>query len=269
VEVTSWVLHEAECISVLRTLADRSVDVTLMDPPFEIEAHTKARRSLVDTTQRRGAKNSGKVRRIDQPLEISFPPITPELRQAVAGECARVTRRWVIAFCQIEAVGTWKASFEAAGLDWVRGGIWRKPNGAPQFTGDRPGQGFECLAIAHVPVKGHMRWNGEGKHGVWTCPLDHGAGSGIRNEHPTQKPLALMLDLVDDFTEEGETVLDPFAGSGTTGVAALRRGRSFIGCEDNPRFAALARERLAAEEQGLTLGAARAGQLPMFAGAAR
>jgi site-specific DNA-methyltransferase (adenine-specific) len=147
----------------------------------------------------------------------------------------------------------------------VRGGIWRKPDGAPQFTGDRPGQGFECLAIAHPP--GRKRWNGGGKHAVWTHCLEHGHGSGLRNEHPTQKPIGLMLDLVADFTDRGDVVLDPFAGSGTTGVACLRLGRRFVGIERDPTFFALACERLRAEVNGSTVQSSRAGQLPLMGSA--
>lgn len=73
-----------------------------------------------------------------------------------------------------------------------------------------------------------------------------------------------MLALVADFTDPGETILDPFAGSGTTGVACLRLGRKFIGIEKDPTYFALACERLRAEEQGSTLQAARAGQMALL-----
>lgn len=257
-----WVMYLGDCLEIMSTL-DR-VDHVITDPPYEKEAHTRARRALVDSTQKRGARNTGKVRRIDRPLEIDFEAITPEDRTAVSKQSAGLVSRWTIAFCQIEAVAAWRAAFEAGGLEWVRGGIWRKPDGAPQFTGDRPGQGFECLAIAHP--KGKKRWNGGGKHAVWTHSLEHGHGNGKRNEHPTVKPLALMLDLVDDFTDAGDVVLDSYAGSGTTGVACLRRGRQFIGIEKKPAYFELAVERLRAEQDSSTLTAARAGQVAMFGG---
>jgi DNA modification methylase len=63
--------------------------------------------------------------------------------------------------------------------------------------------------------------------------------------HPTQKPIAVMawsLGFVD-----GETILDPFMGSGTTGVACIRTGRRFIGCEIEPKYAAIAVERMERE----------------------
>lgn len=258
-----WVMRRGDCLEIMDTLAP--VDHAIFDPPYEAEAHTKARRALKDSSQRRGARNTGKVRRIDQPLEISFSAISEADRLTAAALVAGLARRWSIAFCQIEAIAAWRTAFTAGGIDWVRGGVWRKPNGAPQFTGDRPGQGTECLAIAHRP--GKKRWNGGGKHAFWDVPLDHHAGGGGTNEHPTIKPIALMLLLLADFTDPGETVLDPFAGSGTTGVACLRLGRSFVGIERDPRYFALACERLRAEEAGSTVQAARAGQMPLLGSA--
>lgn len=261
-----WTMHHGDCVTFLDALPDAKLfDVMLTDPPYEAEAHTKARRSLKDATQKKGAKNKGERRRIDQPLEVSFPAMTLELRASTTISAARLVRRWSVLFCQIEGITPWRNALEVHGLEWVRGGIWRKPNGAPQFTGDRPGQGFECLAIAHPP--GRKRWNGGGKHAVWTHPLEHGAGSGVRNEHPTQKPLDLMLELVADFTDPGDIVLDPFAGSGTTGVACLRLGRRFVGIEQDPTFFALACERLRAEEQHVSLASARSEQTALFGAA--
>lgn len=66
--------------------------------------------------------------------------------------------------------------------------------------------------------------------------------------HPTQKPVALMEYLVKTYTHEGDTVLDPFMGSGTTGVACQRTGRHFIGCDIDADYVALANHRLAKTE---------------------
>lgn len=254
-----WTLYLGDCLDIMREMQGRFAHC-ITDPPYEEEAHTKARRSL--KAQKRGVDNRGEVRRIDAPLEISFSAMTTQDRALASELIADRVDGWVLAFCQIEAVGLWRHTMDSAGLDWVRGDVWIKPNGTPQFTGDRPGQGFESLAIAHKP--GRKRWNGGGQHAVWTFPLEHNAGGGGKAEHPTIKPLALMLALIADFTQPGDTILDPYAGSGTTGVACLRLGRKFVGIERDPKYFELAAERLAAEEAGSNVAARRAGQLSIL-----
>jgi DNA modification methylase len=71
--------------------------------------------------------------------------------------------------------------------------------------------------------------------------------AGGKNTHPTVKPIALMQWLVRLVTPPGGTVLDPFAGSGTTGIAAMREGFSFVGIEREAEYAALARDRIIAD----------------------
>ncbi len=64
------------------------------------------------------------------------------------------------------------------------------------------------------------------------------------SDHPTQKPVSLMRHYIDNSSQPGQTVLDPFMGSGTTGVAAIQSGRKFIGIEKNEKFFNMAVERL-------------------------
>ncbi len=75
-----------------------------------------------------------------------------------------------------------------------------------------------------------------------SCCLGNGAFNNNK-EHPTQKPLSLMTWCVQ-FLPEGITVLDPFCGSGTTGVACVQTGRNFIGFELNPKYCEIARRRI-------------------------
>lgn len=63
-------------------------------------------------------------------------------------------------------------------------------------------------------------------------------------EHPTQKPLPLMAWIIQKYTKEGDTIFDPFMGSGTTGVAAVQLNRNFIGCEINAEYFAIAEKRI-------------------------
>ena len=85
-----------------------------------------------------------------------------------------------------------------------------------------------------------------------------------RTGHQTQKTLALMERLVRLFSEPGELVLDPFAGSGTTGVAAIRLGRQFHGWEMNSLYVAIASKRVTAAREQLELGvySAACGSIP-------
>ena len=65
--------------------------------------------------------------------------------------------------------------------------------------------------------------------------------------HPTEKPVDLYAYLISTYSNPGETILDPFCGSGTTGVACVRTGRNFVGIEINPDYCEIARKRIARE----------------------
>lgn len=235
----TWDLRLGSCLDPLTglaSLADDSVDVTITDPPYEAEAHTKGRR-----TKRNGG--------VCVPEVLPFAAITSDVRVESAREIGRVARRWALVFCQTEAAQEWAACLVNAGLDYVRTMIWVKPDGQPQFTGDRPGVGYESIVVAHRP--GRKRWNGGGRTGVFTCLREKGAlvtGEYIGAPHPTTKPLPLMRELVSLFSDPGELVLDPFAGSGSTGVACNQLGRHFLGWELSPEYHAIAMRRLRGEE---------------------
>jgi len=227
-----------DCIEGLTNLPDKSIDHAIFDPPYEEEAHTKQVRA---NTKGPGHGKSNVVE-----VQLDFGAISKETRSTIAVHLARIVRRWVLCFCQAEGLSLWKSSFESAGLGWRRCGVWIKPDAMPQITGDRPGTGAEMIAIAHA--KGRSKWNGGGRSGVWTFPKNE---SG--REHPTQKPLALMEALVRDFTDPGDLVLDPFAGSGTTGVACRRLGRRFLGWEQNAKYHAIAARRISEAREQLAL----------------
>lgn len=250
-------LYLGDCLEGMKALPDKSVGHVICDPPYEAEAHTLQRRTKTDRGD--GRQAGGGDRRITVVEPLSFHPMTEDERASAAAAMARVARRWIIVFCQAEAVPAWRSALEAGGAVYKRAGVWVKPDAQPQLTGDRPGMGYESIVFAHR--KGRSTWNGGGRVGVFTFNKNGGTGP---NEHETQKPLPLMLELVSLFTDPGELVLDAFAGSGTTGVACLRLGRRFIGIEKDAKYAAIARERLRAEQDGLSLRDARAGQLPMF-----
>jgi len=230
----AWTLNEGDCLRGLAGLGDGAVDVVITDPPYEAEAHTSER--LV-------ARAGGRLER--EPL--TFPPITEELRTESARHMARLARRWILVFCQVEAVMKWRAALEAGGAVYKRTCQWVKPDGKPQYSGDRPGIGYESIVACHAP--GRSTWNGDGSHGVFIV----NKSGDPRTGHQTQKPLALMELLVRLFSDKGELVLDPFVGSGSTGVAAIRLGRRFVGWEMNPAYVSIARKRLEAAREQLEL----------------
>jgi site-specific DNA-methyltransferase (adenine-specific) len=143
--------------------------------------------------------------------------------------------RWVVFTCE------WKYmhALSDAGL-LVRFGVWRKPDGAPQFTGDRPGTGWEAVAICHR--NGKKRWNGGGKHAYWEFAKGQNTSG-----HPTGKPIGLYSGFVNDFTDVGDLILDPFMGSGTTLRAAKELGRKAIGIELEEHYCEIAARRLSQE----------------------
>lgn len=83
------------------------------------------------------------------------------------------------------------------------------------------------------------------RHPLTVVPFKN--GKNIGNPHPSWKPIELMRWLVRTYTNEGERVLDPFCGAGSTGVAALREGRTFTGIEMNDEYVEKARTRCGAE----------------------
>jgi len=85
--------------------------------------------------------------------------------------------------------------------------------------------------------------NCSSKQGLYVPQIDE-------TDHPTEKPVALMKHYLTNSTQPGEVVIDPFMGTGTTGVAAIRAGRRFIGIERDPRWFEVARQRIDEEIAG-------------------
>jgi site-specific DNA-methyltransferase (adenine-specific) len=219
-------LINGDCFEILRSMPDKSVDHVITDPPYGEKTHSGAR-SLKNSI----GFDSGRS-------EIDFQHITKDRFIDLCKEILRVTKRWAVLTCDYIHI----VNAEELGLPVVRFGIWVKPNGSPQFTGDRPGTGWEGVMILHN--KGKKKWNNGGHHAVWI----HNTEAGL---HPTQKPLGLIKTWVYQFTDPGETILDPFMGSGTTGVAALEMGRNFIGIEIDQKYFNIAKKRIeSAADQG-------------------
>lgn len=241
--MSDWKIIHGDCLEVMRGI--ERVDHVITDPPYSKYTHDKTRGAGVAVE-----------------LEaIGFDALSSELRDGCSSAFHRLCARWCLVWTDAEGITPWVSDLERAGLQHIRVGAWVKQGMAPQFSGDRPGTGFEACVIAHP--KGRKRWNGGGHSAVWNHWVASRSGDGEKH-HTTQKPISLMLELVELFTDPGDLVLDPFCGSGTTGVACIRLGRRFIGIEKDAKYAQMAHDRLAAEERGLSLRDARAGQTSIF-----
>lgn len=233
------VLYHGDCREILPTLAQ--VDHVITDPPYEAEAHTMGRRGALPKT-RSGAWSGSDI---DIARPLGFAAIDVDVRRDVGREMARLSRGWILAFCQVEGAMLWRDAIPAK---YVRTQIWRKPNSAPQFTGDRPGMGYESIVTCWAGDNRRPRWNGGGRHGVY----EHSV-VGHMSGHQTEKPIGLMRELVELFTDPGETILDPFAGSGTTGVAAFQLGRKASLVELEEKWCEVAAKRLEAQTPPMAL----------------
>jgi site-specific DNA-methyltransferase (adenine-specific) len=224
-------LYCADNRELLPYWAERSVDLVLTDPPFSDWTHVGAR---TNPETRGGDWIIGG----NEPQEmISFDSISDWGVSSTFDRLGYLARRWVIAnmdwrhYAEMERL-------PPAFLRPVRMGIWDKPNGAPQFTGDRPATGWEAIGIFHRMERwrektngrrfaegGRMSWNGGGHRAVWRV-------NKVNDPfNPTAKPPELVSLLIELFSNPGDLVLDPFAGVGTTLLCARAMGRYGVGIE--------------------------------------
>lgn len=224
-------LYHGDCLEILPTLG--TIDHVITDPPYSEHVHAKQWIGAALTAQ-------GKSRVSTAHKSLGFDALTAEVQATTCRQFALMTQRWVLAFCDLEGIVTWKQAVEAVGFDYVRTCVWDKVDSAPQFTGDRPASSAEAIVCAHV--KGKKRWNGGGGRNVFRHAVNAQRGA---KPHPSTKPEPLMVELVNLFTDPGELILDPFMGSGTTLVAAKRMGRKAIGIEINEAYCEVAAKRLA------------------------
>ncbi|UFS77197.1 site-specific DNA-methyltransferase [Tardiphaga sp. 37S4] len=226
-------LIHGDSINVMPALG--RVACVMSDPPYEAHMHAAKREKKAFGAQRR-IRLDGHA----NPPPVNFASIDG-VREIITQPLIEKCDGWFIMFCTPEGVAPWRDAIEAGRAKYKRACIWVKPDSAPQFNGQGPAMGAECFVTAWCG-SGFSSWNGGGRRNVFTHLTN---ASDRHGEHPTEKPISLMLELVDLFTQPGDVILDPFMGSGSTGVAAVRLGRRFIGIEKDPRFYEIACERIA------------------------
>ena len=214
VVIGNAVLYCGDCLEILPTLG--KVDCVVTDPPYDKFTHQGA---LVKS------EKYGE-------FGVEFSHLKNFRHVQLLLDAANF---WVLIFCGLEMLGKYQ---DAAPNNYVRGAVWDRVANAPQISGDRPAQGGEGISIFHS-VRKNMKWNGGGKAGIFRHLVE-------RNDklHPTQKPLSLINNLVELFSFDGQVILDPFMGSGTTGVACAKMGRKFIGIEIEPKYFDIACSRI-------------------------
>lgn len=226
-------LYLGDCLEIMPHL--EPVDHVMMDPPYEAIMHqAKAKASQRKLRTDRGPEIKG----------LDFECID-EIRGDIANLAAEISKGWALFFCAPEGVGRWADAINASKAKYKRACVWVKPDSTPQLNGQGPAMGAESFVVAWCG-EGKAKWNAGGKRGVYT----HCTNAKDRDgRHPTEKPWRLMAELLNDFTCPDQVILDPFMGSGTTGVACVKQGRRFIGIEKSEKYFEIACERIEAAQR--------------------
>ena len=199
-------LCEADAVDWLRTVADESVDLIITDPPYEsLEKH----RAIGTTTRLKNSKASS-----NQWFEI-FPN---DRFEELFDELYRVLKRnrHFYLFCDAETMFVAKPIAEKAGFKFWKPIVWDKV---------AIGMGYHYRARYEFILffeKGKRKLNNLGIPDILTAKR-------VYRGYPTEKPVEVSVILTEQSTQPGELVIDPFMGSGSAGVAALKLGRNFGG----------------------------------------
>jgi DNA modification methylase len=202
--VTNYQLHHGDCLEVMRGMADKSVDAIITDPPYGIGEAAGKNKSRVNIAT---PKDYGDLGWDDNPVDFSYME-----------EMFRVSRY------QIVFGGNYYPMPPSS--CWL---VWDKVNGKSDFA--------DC-ELAWTNMKKAVRkieymWNGMLR-----------ANGENRGDHPTQKPIGVMRWCIEQLPDTVDTILDPFMGSGTTGVACMETGRKFIGIELDKGYFEIAEKRI-------------------------
>jgi modification methylase len=238
-----------DCIAELEKLPAASVDLVFADPPYNLQLQ-------------------GTLHRPDQSL---VDAVDDEWDQFASFEAYDAfTRAWLSAVRRVMkpnaalwVIGSYHNIFRVGSIlqdlnFWILNDVvWRKNNPMPNFRGRRFTNAHETMIWASRSAESKYTFNYEalkaGNEDLqlrsdWLLPICTG-GERLKDKdgrkvHPTQKPEALIARILMASTKRGDTVLDPFSGSGTTAAVSKRFGRSCIGIERDPQYAAASLARL-------------------------
>jgi site-specific DNA-methyltransferase (adenine-specific) len=251
-----WTMYRVEALAVLASLPDASIDAIVTDPPYSSGGFTRGDR--MGTTNSKYTLGSTRIARPDFAGDNRDQRSFGYWCTLWLSECLRVAKPGapICVFSDWRQLPTMTDVLQAGGFVWRGLVVWDKTEARRHAMGRFAAQ---CEYVV---------W---GTAGPSPDREDVGCLWGVIREpvrfvdkhHVTGKPTAVMQQRVRVCPPEG-TVLDPFAGSGTTGVAALLEGRRFVGIEITNEYATVARERLHATEAGVAPTDFRAGQETLF-----
>jgi modification methylase len=241
-----------DCVAAMAALPAGSVDLVFADPPYNLQ--------LKGTLHR---PDNSRVDAVDDDWDRfgSFAAYDAFTRAWLA-QARRLLKPdgaiWVIgSYHNVFRLG---AALQDLGFWLLNDVVWRKSNPMPNFRGKRFTNAHETLIWAARSQDARYTFNYDAMKALndgvqmrsdWLIPLCTGAerlkaSDGDRKLHPTQKPLSLLHRVLVATTNPGDVVLDPFFGTGTTGAAARRLGRRFVGVEQDAEYRAAAEARIAA-----------------------
>ena len=238
-----------DCIEMMLALPEASVDLIFADPPYNLQLKQELHRpdaSLVDAVTNDWDQFSSFA---------AYDRFTQDWLKA-ARRCLKPTGAlWVIgSYHNIFRVG---AALQDVGFWVLNDVVWRKSNPMPNFRGKRFTNAHETMIWASKSEGAKYTFNYEAlkalNEGVqmrsdWVLPIctGHERLKDAKGDkaHPTQKPEALLHRIIIGSTNEGDVVLDPFFGTGTTGAVAKMLGRNWIGIEREEDYREIAERRI-------------------------
>ncbi|WP_269714486.1 site-specific DNA-methyltransferase [Caulobacter sp. NIBR2454] len=241
---------QGDCIEQMNALPEKSVDLIFADPPYNLQLGGDLLRP-----------DNSKVDAVDDHWDqfesfAAYDAFTRDWLKAARRVLKDDGALWVIgSYHNIFRVGV---AVQDLGFWILNDVIWRKSNPMPNFKGTRFTNAHETMIWA-AKSRGGKRYtfnydamkmanDDVQMRSDWTLPLCTG-DERIKNAagdkaHPTQKPEALLHRVILSSTKPGDVVLDPFFGVGTTGAAAKRLGRQFVGIERETEYVEIARDRI-------------------------
>ena len=238
-----------DCVEAMNRLPAGSVDLVFADPPYNLQLRGELKRP-------NESKVDGVIDAWDQFSSFdAYDRFTRDWLAAARRVLKPDGALWVIgSYHNIFRVGSVLQDLDYWVLNDI---IWRKTNPMPNFRGKRFTNAHETLIWAAKSDSSKVTFNYEAMKALnddlqmrsdWTLPICTGAerikDADGRKAHPTQKPEALLYRVLLSTTNPGDVVLDPFFGSGSTGAAAKRMGRRFIGIEREQVYADFAMDRI-------------------------